>query len=63
MDEEKAREILQGYIGGGCLSNVNAPMGSDWICYGVGHDRVTLDGDFTIEELEAVVFWINKYKK
>lgn len=53
MNEEKAREILKDVItDNNCLAGTYAY--SDWC----GNDNITLDGTFTLDELEAMAWWV-----
>lgn len=55
MDETKAREILKDWIqpDGGIHAGAMA-----YVCWHPNEDSGTLDGGFSIEELEAIVWWI-----
>lgn len=62
MDESKALAILTG-------KHIAASAGSmqgtvDYICWvgGRGGDKVTLDGRFTADELEAMAWWMRNKK-
>jgi hypothetical protein len=56
MDEQKAREILGKSIQeDGSLYNL-----SKYLNWNKAEAVVTLDGYFTIEELEAIVWWIKQ---
>ena len=54
MNEEKAREILEGYIqpDGGlyCLGH--------YMALTPGEKSITLDSEFDVEELEAIAWWV-----
>ena len=56
MDKEKATKILADYIqpGGGlyCLGH--------YLSWGVGARSITLDCEFSLEELEAIVWWMKQ---
>lgn len=54
MDEAKARKILGGWIDEDddlfCLS--------EYISFEKGDEHISLDGRFTIEEVEAIAWWL-----
>jgi hypothetical protein len=57
MDEAKAREILGEWI---------QPDGSlredgRWLHWNIGQDIMTLEGYFVIDELRAIVYWIDHH--
>jgi hypothetical protein len=59
MNEEKAREILNGLISSDDgLYNI-----STYILWHVDSNLVCLDGDFTADELEAIAFWMRAKKR
>jgi len=60
MDEAQARRIL-----GNAIESDNDlnTLDKEWpkpeyVSWNVGSDHANLDGDFTIEELEAIVWWM-----
>ena len=57
MTPEKAREILTPW-----RDKVGLYCTGQYICIHEGSDYGCLDGDFTVEELEAIVFWMRKPK-
>lgn len=61
MNEEQSRKILAGDIGenGSLLANRSGPF----IHWAAGDAKVCLDGDFTAEYLEAVVWWMRNAKE
>ena len=54
MNRSKAREILGDMIH---PDNSLYELGH-YICWNVGDDSVCLDDDFSVDELEAIVWWI-----
>lgn len=60
MNDEKAKEILGDAIekDGGLFSS------GHYMAYEPGDDVITLDCQFTFEELEAIAYWMRKnYEK
>jgi len=56
MDEKRAREILDGWIDeDNGLSGTTGSYLSWWPMEG---NRITLDGEFNSDELEAISWWI-----
>ena len=53
MDEEKAREILGSYITGDGLYCLGR-----YLYWEKGSKEATLDAEFSIDELEAIVWWM-----
>jgi len=60
MDEARARQLL-----GNAIESDNDlnTLGKEWpkpeyVSWNAGSDYANLDGDFTIEELEAIVWWM-----
>jgi len=60
MTEERAREILKEYIEGKNLI-WNAGTHSKYLNWWAGTDHVVLDDSFSIEELEAIVYWMKTH--
>lgn len=61
MNEAQARKILKGSIRDDNLLN-SVGQGLDYCSWDPHNDSVCLDGNFTIEELEAIVWWIKNKK-
>lgn len=58
MDEKKAREILvDDIMGDNSLGN-----GYRYLSWVVGEDEVTLDAEFSADELEAIAWWMRNMK-
>jgi hypothetical protein len=63
MDEIKAREILRGYIDD--KNNLVWESGKglgDYLHWWVETREATLDGNFSADELEAIVWWMRNKK-
>jgi hypothetical protein len=61
MDEQKAREILGESITDPALddkSYILAPGGFHFMSWKKGSITITLDSEFCVEELEAIVWWM-----
>ena len=60
MNEKKARSILGPMIE---KSNdlSNAPSG-EYVEYIIGFETIALNGDFTVEQLEALAWWMRNMK-
>lgn len=59
MDEQRAREILGGMIQpDGGLYNLG-----HYIAWTPGEEDVRLDDRFTVEELEAIVWWVGRSRR
>lgn len=54
MTEEKARKILKDSIGD---DNGLYSLGK-YLYWQTGYDTATLDASFSVEELEAIVWWM-----
>ncbi|HEX8310704.1 MAG TPA: hypothetical protein VF614_05260 [Chthoniobacteraceae bacterium] len=54
MNEQKAKEILGGMIG----EDGSLKATGEFISWEPGESSVTLDGHFTVEELEAIAWWM-----
>ena len=55
---QKVKKILGNTIReNGNLSNL-----SEYVSWTKGDNEITLDGDFTIDELEAIVWWMKNTK-
>lgn len=54
MDEPTAREIIMDFID----LNGDLRFTSPWVAWGTGDNSVTLDGDFSADELEAIAWWM-----
>lgn len=63
MTPERMYEILRHYIVNG--SNLQwLPMkGMDYLSFHKGDKKITLDGDWTAEELEAIAFWMRTHDR
>lgn len=62
MNEEKAREILGEWIGNRADPNALEYLGGPYVCWAPNRgDEITLDGPFSLEELEALAWWVRKY--
>lgn len=57
MNEQKAREILGNCISGDVLFNI-----SKYISWSASRSNATLDGEFSVEELEAIAWWMRNKK-
>ena len=59
MDEKRAREILKDFIceDGGLFD------GGHYMAWKPGERSITLDCDFELEELEAIVWWMKNMKE
>jgi len=58
MKESEAKEILSDEIqSDGSLYSLGW-----YLCWNAGDDKAVLDGDFTADDLEAIAFWMRKYK-
>jgi hypothetical protein len=60
MNEDKAREILED---GEFIITDSSLSGSwEYVSWkaGYGDDNVTLDGEFTADQLEAIAFWMRR---
>jgi hypothetical protein len=64
MDENEAREILGPAIEEEDKDQLNflIPGGEKFISWRPGRVSVTLDDDFCVEELEAIVWWMKNKK-
>ena len=64
MNEEKARKILHSYIdeSNRLLIWVFGEC-HDYMYWKIGDEHVTLDGTYTIETLEAIIWWVKNHKK
>ena len=67
MTEEKAREIISGLLNSKCKTT-GWLFGNDNICahfidWGQGKGDVSLEGDFTAEQLRAIAWWMESEKK
>jgi len=61
MNEKRAREILS--KNGGNINSDNS-LSSTWtyMYWNPGDEDITLDGEFSLEELEAIMWWMrNKH--
>lgn len=59
MDEQKAREILKRYIKDG-VKLINDNNFTSW-SPSYEPEEITLDGEFSADELEAMAWWMRKY--
>jgi hypothetical protein len=59
-EEQKAREILADINGNIDQDDDRFVLqpGGKYICWHVGQPFITLDDDFSVEELEAIVWWM-----
>jgi len=57
MNEEKAREILKDYI----TDDNGLHYSGHYISFEAGSKKITLDRDFEVNELEAIVWWMKNY--
>lgn len=58
MEFEEASKIL----GEAIEKNGNLYSANPYIIWGITGDQVTLDGEFTAQELEAIAYWM-RHKK
>lgn len=57
MTRKEARKILRGLVGSdNSLYSYRAKW--NYLCWFVDDDRITLDGRYTAEQLEALAWWI-----
>ncbi len=57
MDEKKARAILKGHINPDDSLGMGGHLGYiEWVSD--IPDTITLDGEYSIEELEAILWWM-----
>ena len=54
MDEERARELLPINDDGWSIG----PSYGHYMDWSPGYEHITLDSGFTVEELEAIVWWM-----
>lgn len=54
MDKAKVIEVLKGVL----ITDTQLHSGVPWVSHHGFRDEVTLDGDFTAEELEAILYWM-----
>ncbi len=57
MDEETARKILGKRI----KSDNGLFDGVQYLAWSVGHKEIVLDDRFTVDELEAIVWWVRNH--
>lgn len=63
MDEARAREILKLYIEDDDLLWSSEKHSGEYLHWSHDNKLATLDGLFSVEELEAITWWMrNKYK-
>ena len=56
MNEKRAREILEKWVD---IRKDNGLYSNGWyLSWSIGRKDATLDGVFTVEELEAIVWWM-----
>ncbi len=58
MDEKTAREILKDYIRDDNKLRLNYPFFCEWPSLASGKTRIRLDGEFSIYQMEAIVWWM-----
>lgn len=67
MNETRAREILginkdrpqeAHYEGGAICSDNSLSMLGHYMSWQPGDDNITLDSEFEVEELEAIIWWM-----
>lgn len=65
MTEARAAALLDGWMHDELSaepSDLSGTSGDGYINWDTGSDNITLDGGFSVELLEAIIFWM-KYKK
>jgi len=57
VNEEEARKILEG-----CILKDNSLYDQyQYLYWTIGETEVVLDGQFGVEELEAIAWWVKKF--
>lgn len=53
MNEERARELLEG-----CITETGLSNSGRYLAWDHKNKEATLDGDFTADDLEAIAWWM-----